>query len=107
MAFLTNVAASKKGAEDLLDAGIFEQLSMCSFVSVQPMREEIMGELHYAHWREDKLISRWFTTRFSRSTTSRSSLRIAAPYKGFVESTSIIKDWSWSCMSFYLIQLSR
>jgi nuclear pore complex protein Nup205 len=39
-----NVAASKKGAEDLLDAGIFEQLSMCSFVSVQPMREEIMGE---------------------------------------------------------------
>jgi nuclear pore complex protein Nup205 len=44
MAFLMNVAASKKGAEDLLDAGIFEQLSMCSFVSVQPMREEIMGE---------------------------------------------------------------
>lgn len=43
MAFLMNVAASKKGAEDLLDAGIFEQLSMCSFVSVQPMREEIMG----------------------------------------------------------------
>jgi nuclear pore complex protein Nup205 len=46
MAFLMNVAASKKGAEDLLDAGIFEQLSMCSFVSVQPMREEIMGKLH-------------------------------------------------------------
>jgi nuclear pore complex protein Nup205 len=45
MAFLMNVAASKRGAEDLLDAGIFEQLSMCSFVSVQPMREEIMGEL--------------------------------------------------------------
>ena len=39
-----NVAGSKKGAEDLLDAGVFEQLSMCSFVSVQPMREEIMGE---------------------------------------------------------------
>jgi hypothetical protein len=48
MAFLMNVAASKKGAEDLLDAGIFEQLSMCSFVSVQPMREEIMGELHFS-----------------------------------------------------------
>jgi nuclear pore complex protein Nup205 len=44
MAFLMNVAASKKGAEDLLDAGLFEQLSMCSFVSVQPMREEIMGK---------------------------------------------------------------
>jgi nuclear pore complex protein Nup205 len=47
MAFLMNVAASKKGAEDLLDAGIFEQLSMCSFVSVQPMREEIMGEFRF------------------------------------------------------------
>jgi nuclear pore complex protein Nup205 len=46
MAFLMNVAASKKGAEDLLDSGVFEQLAMCSFVSVQPMREEIMGELH-------------------------------------------------------------
>jgi nuclear pore complex protein Nup205 len=46
MAFLMSVAASKKGAEDLLDAGVFEQLSMCSFVSVQPMREEIMGESH-------------------------------------------------------------
>jgi nuclear pore complex protein Nup205 len=43
MAFLMTVAASKRGAEDLLDAGIFEQLSMCSFVSVPPMREEITG----------------------------------------------------------------
>ena len=45
MAFLMTVAASKKGAEDMLDAGIFEQLSMCSFVSVPPMREEITGQL--------------------------------------------------------------
>jgi nuclear pore complex protein Nup205 len=44
MAFLMTVAASKRGAEDLLDAGVFEQLSMCSFISVPPMREEIMGE---------------------------------------------------------------
>ena len=44
MAFLMTVAASKKGAEDMLDAGIFEQLSMCSFVSVPPMREEIIGK---------------------------------------------------------------
>jgi nuclear pore complex protein Nup205 len=43
MAFLMTVAASKRGAEDLLDAGIFEQLSMCGFISVLPMREEIQG----------------------------------------------------------------
>jgi hypothetical protein len=49
MAFLMTVAASKKGAEDMLDAGIFEQLSMCSFVSVAPMREEIIGELQRPH----------------------------------------------------------
>ena len=45
MAFLMTVAASKKGAEDMLDAGIFEQLSMCSFISVPPAREEVIGKL--------------------------------------------------------------
>lgn len=44
MAFLMTVAASKRGAEDLLDAGVFEQLSMCGFMSVPPMREEMIGE---------------------------------------------------------------
>lgn len=40
MAFLLSVSATRKGAEDLLDAGIFETLSMCSFISVQPYVED-------------------------------------------------------------------
>lgn len=41
MAFLASVAASRKGAESLLDAGIFEVLSTCGFITVQPLTEEI------------------------------------------------------------------
>lgn len=38
IAFLLTVATTRKGAEDLLDAGIFEILSMCGFISsVQPL----------------------------------------------------------------------
>jgi hypothetical protein len=59
-----------------------------------------------SHWCKDKLISRWITTRFSRSTTSCPSLRITAPYQGFVESTSLLQDWCWSCKSTQYIELS-
>jgi nuclear pore complex protein Nup205 len=39
MAFLLSVSATRKGAESLLDAGLFEILSMCSFLSVRPYAE--------------------------------------------------------------------
>lgn len=44
ISFLMAVAASRKGAEDLLDAGIFEVFSMCGFIAVQPLTEEHAGE---------------------------------------------------------------
>lgn len=40
MAFLLAVATTRRGAEDLLDAGIFEIFSMCSFIAVQPYAED-------------------------------------------------------------------
>jgi nuclear pore complex protein Nup205 len=49
MAFLLAYAASRKGAEHLLDAGIFEIFSMCSFVATQPYGEDT-GE-HRRHRR--------------------------------------------------------
>lgn len=55
MGFLMTVSASKRGAEDLLDAGIFEQLSMCAFISVPPMREEIIGKPHSSYPVEQSL----------------------------------------------------
>jgi nuclear pore complex protein Nup205 len=43
--FLLSVAATRKGAEELLDAGLFEILSMCGFVAVQPIGGDSIGKL--------------------------------------------------------------
>jgi nuclear pore complex protein Nup205 len=43
IAFLTAVASTRRGAEDLLDAGIFEVFAMCSFMAVQPISEEVLA----------------------------------------------------------------
>lgn len=45
IAFLMTIAASRKGAEELLDAGVFEVFSMCNFIAVQPIGAGEHGEL--------------------------------------------------------------
>ena len=45
ISFLIAMASSRKGAEDLLEAGIFETLSMCGFIDVQPVNDDMMGKL--------------------------------------------------------------
>ena len=42
--FLLAYASTRKGAEDLLDTGLFEVLAMCSFISAQPMTEESLRD---------------------------------------------------------------
>ncbi|ORY22986.1 nucleoporin Nup186/Nup192/Nup205 [Naematelia encephala] len=44
VAFLMTIAASRRGAEDLLDAGLFEMFAMCGFISVQPIVDDSMDE---------------------------------------------------------------
>lgn len=44
IAFLTAVASTRKGADDLLNAGIFEVLAMCSFMAVQPISEDVLAD---------------------------------------------------------------
>ncbi len=46
--FLLSIATSRKGAEDLLDAGVFEVFSMCGFVAVQPITDDSMGKCEYS-----------------------------------------------------------
>jgi nuclear pore complex protein Nup205 len=43
IAFLMAIASTNKGAEALLDAGLFETFSTCAFMMVQPLSEESMG----------------------------------------------------------------
>jgi nuclear pore complex protein Nup205 len=43
IAFLVAIASTRKGAEDLLDAGLFERFSTCSFINVQPISDTSMG----------------------------------------------------------------
>ncbi|WWC85669.1 uncharacterized protein L201_000535 [Kwoniella dendrophila CBS 6074] len=43
IAFLVALASSRKGAEDLLDAGIFEIFATCGFINIQ-IGEEVMDE---------------------------------------------------------------
>jgi nuclear pore complex protein Nup205 len=40
IAFLLAYATTRKGAEDLLDAGLFEILSTCGFIAAQPYAED-------------------------------------------------------------------
>ncbi|KAK4687817.1 hypothetical protein P7C73_g2307, partial [Tremellales sp. Uapishka_1] len=42
LTFLMALAATKKGAEELLDAGVFEMFAMCGFINVQPVMDESM-----------------------------------------------------------------
>lgn len=44
IAFLTAVASTRKGAEDLLDAGVFEVFAMCGFMAVQPISEDVLAD---------------------------------------------------------------
>lgn len=44
IAFLMAWAGSRRGAEELLDAGVFEILSMCSFMTVPPLVSQTMSE---------------------------------------------------------------
>ena len=44
ISFLLAYASTRKGAEDLLDAGLFEVLAMCSYISAQPMTEESLRD---------------------------------------------------------------
>ena len=44
--FLLAVASTRKGAEELLDAGLFEILSMCGFIAVQPIGGDSTGEYY-------------------------------------------------------------
>lgn len=44
VAFLLAVASSRKGAEQLLDAGVFEMFATCGFVNVQPLNEEVLAD---------------------------------------------------------------
>ena len=46
IAFLLAFASSRKGAEDLLNSGVFEVLSMCGFIAVQSFANDSMGESH-------------------------------------------------------------
>lgn len=48
LAFLTSIASTRKGAEDLLDAGVFEVFSMCGFMAVQPLSEDILADANMA-----------------------------------------------------------
>ena len=41
--FLMAVAATKQGAAELLDAGLFEIFAMCGFVAVQPTADDSMS----------------------------------------------------------------
>ncbi|WVQ93947.1 hypothetical protein IAU59_001025 [Kwoniella sp. CBS 9459] len=43
VAFLMTVASNRKGAEDLLDAGVFEMFATCGFIHAQ-IGEEVMDE---------------------------------------------------------------
>ncbi|EIW73176.1 hypothetical protein M231_07444 [Tremella mesenterica] len=43
-AFLMTVAGSRKGAEELLDAGIFEVFATCGFIAVQPIADDSMAD---------------------------------------------------------------
>ncbi|OCF43796.1 nuclear pore complex protein Nup205 [Kwoniella heveanensis CBS 569] len=43
VAFLMTLASTRKGAEDLLDAGLFEMFATCGFISAQTA-EEVMDE---------------------------------------------------------------
>ncbi|KAL7420503.1 hypothetical protein Q5752_004453 [Cryptotrichosporon argae] len=41
LAFLLALAGTRRGAEDLLDAGVFETFATCAFVAVQPYGEDM------------------------------------------------------------------
>lgn len=64
MAFLLALATTRRGAEDLLDAGIFETLSMCSFISVQPYAED-SGKLMLRCKSADTQSNKWKLSRVS------------------------------------------
>lgn len=44
VAFLTAYAGTPKGAEDLVEVGIFETLAMCSFMGVSPFNDDVICE---------------------------------------------------------------
>lgn len=43
-AFLTAFAGMPKGAEDLVEVGVFETFAMCGFIGVQPFSADVLGE---------------------------------------------------------------
>jgi hypothetical protein len=111
IAFLMTIAASRKGAEELLDAGIFEVFSMCSFIAVQPIGSEGHGELHMlspggllssvlfcpSPMSRSMLTSR--RDRLGRSClapASRSHLRITTPGKVTFQLAQIASFRRWS-----------
>lgn len=44
IAFLVAYAGTAKGADDLVEAGVFETLATCSFVAVQPFGDEVLND---------------------------------------------------------------
>ncbi|RSH80248.1 uncharacterized protein EHS24_008821 [Apiotrichum porosum] len=44
VAFLTAYAATAKGADDLVEAGVFQTFAMCGFITVQPFSEDVLDD---------------------------------------------------------------
>ena len=101
IAFLLAVASSRKGAEDLLNSGIFEVLSMCGFITVQLFAEDTTGMSHQlGEGYELMTFRQWVGNGIDTTATPNLHLYVAASSKDTSEFAQICENWCRPCRSY-------